>query len=55
MDGTLHVEDLRTSLITYPENGRLPAVVEGVRRMPQIEDFITALSEMKDGKVLVKE
>lgn len=51
MDGTLHVEDLRTSLITYPENGRLPAVVEGVRRMPQIEDFITALSEMKDGKV----
>jgi hypothetical protein len=51
MDGRLHVEDLRTSLITYPENGRLPALVEGVRRMPQPEDFITALAEMKDGKV----
>ena len=51
MDGTLHVEDLRTSLITYPENGRLPAVVEGVRRMPQPEDFIAALAEMKDGKL----
>ena len=51
MDGTLHVEDLRTSLITYPENGRLPAVVEGVRRMPQPEDIIAALAEMKDGKL----
>ena len=51
MDGTLHVEDLRTSLITYPENGRLPAVVEGARRMPQAEEFIAVLAEMKDGKV----
>ena len=30
------VDDLRTSLITYPENGRLPALVKGVRRMPGI-------------------
>jgi hypothetical protein len=51
MDGTIHVDDLRTSLITYPENGRLPAVVEKVRRMPQPEDFIAALAEMKDGKL----
>lgn len=51
MDGTLHIEDLRTSLITYPENGRLPAIVEGVRRMPQPEDFIAALAEIKDGKL----
>src|SRR5262245_51822558 len=27
IDHTLYVDDLRTSLITYPENGRLPAVV----------------------------
>jgi hypothetical protein len=51
MDGTIHVEDLRTSLITYPDNGRLPAVVEGARRMPQAEDFIAVLAEMKDGKL----
>jgi hypothetical protein len=51
MDNKVHVEDLRTSLITYPENGRLPAAVEGVRRMPQAEDVIIALAEMKDGKV----
>jgi hypothetical protein len=51
MDGTIHVEDLRTSLITYPENGRLPAVVEGVRRMPQAEDVLAALAAMKDGKL----
>lgn len=50
MDGTLHVEDLRTALITYPDSGRLPALVEGVRRMPQAEDIIAALAEMKDGK-----
>lgn len=51
MDGTLHVEDLRTSLITYPDHGRLPGVVDGVRRMPQPDDFIAALAEMKDGKL----
>src|SRR5687768_3619064 len=29
MDGTMRVEDLRTSLITYPANGRVPAKLEG--------------------------
>jgi len=48
LDNTLHVDDLRTSLITYPENGRLPALVEGVVRMPGVEDFIVALSDPKD-------
>src|SRR5262245_32146787 len=27
LDNTAHVEDLRTSLITFPENGKLPALV----------------------------
>jgi hypothetical protein len=49
VDTALHVNDLRTSLITYPENGRLPEVVEGVRRMPGFEDVITALAEAKGG------
>jgi hypothetical protein len=43
------VDDLRTSLISYPENGRLPALVEGVKRMPGVEDFITALTDPKSG------
>lgn len=47
MDGTLHVDDLRTSLITYPADGRLPAALEGVKRMPQIEDFFSALADSK--------
>ncbi|HET9834200.1 MAG TPA: hypothetical protein VFP91_20895 [Vicinamibacterales bacterium] len=45
IDNKLHVEDLRTSLITYPENGRLPAVVEGVRRMPSIQDIIVLVAD----------
>ena len=47
IDTSLHVEDLRTSLITYPENGRLPALVEGVTRMPDVEEFLAALSDPK--------
>jgi hypothetical protein len=47
IDGTLHVDDLRTSLITYPENGRLPGLVEGVTRMPDVEEFLAALSDPK--------
>jgi hypothetical protein len=49
MDHTLYVDDLRTSLITYPENGRLPALLEGVRRMPSVEDFIALLNDTKGG------
>ena len=41
------IENLRTSLITYPENGRLPKLVEGVRRNPGVADFIAALSDPK--------
>src|SRR4029077_987813 len=47
IDNTLHVEDLRTSLITYPESGRLPALVEGVTRMPDVADFLAALTDPK--------
>jgi hypothetical protein len=36
------VDDLRTSLITYPENGRLPALVNGVRRVPGLQDLFAA-------------
>jgi hypothetical protein len=46
-DTALHVDDLRTSLITYPENGRLPALAEGVTRMPDVEEFLAALSDPK--------
>ena len=49
MDGTMHVDDLRTSLITYPADGRLPGVIEGAKRMPQIDDFIAALADSKGG------
>lgn len=43
IEDTLHVNDLRTSLITYPENGRLPAIVEGVRRVPRFDELIAVL------------
>ena len=33
LDYAPRIENLRTSLITYPENGRMPALVEGVRRL----------------------
>lgn len=49
IDDTLHVNDLRTSLITYPENGRLPAIVEGVRRTPRFDDLIAALGGANSG------
>lgn len=46
-DGTPRVENLRTSLISYPDNGRLPPLVQGVRRTPGVEDFITLLGDRK--------
>jgi Tol biopolymer transport system component len=49
IDDTLHVNDLRTSLITYPENGRLPAIVDGVRRMPRFDELIAALGGANTG------
>lgn len=51
MDNRLHVEDMRTSLISYPESGRLPEALPGVRRMPQIEDFIDVIANLKGGTV----
>jgi len=45
IDTTLYVEDLRTSLITYPDDGRLPALVEGVRRVPGADDILALLAD----------
>jgi hypothetical protein len=47
LDFAGQVENLRTSRITYPENGRLPQLVEGVRRVPSVDDVIAALSDSK--------
>jgi hypothetical protein len=47
LDYAAKIENLRTSLISYPENGRLPTLVEGVRRVPGVEDFVAALSDAK--------
>jgi len=49
IDSKLYVEDLRTSLITYPDDGRLPALVEGVRRVPGPEDVLALLADAKGG------
>ena len=49
-DDTLYVTDLRTALITYPRDGRLPAVVEGVPRMPRFDDLITVLGGGNTGQ-----
>jgi hypothetical protein len=55
IDTTIHVEDLRTSLITYPENGRLPALVAGVNRAPTVEDFLAALSNPKSAPEIISQ
>jgi hypothetical protein len=55
IDTTIHVEDLRTSLITYPENGRLPALVEGVNRTPTVEDFLAALSNPRGAPEIISQ
>ncbi len=41
------IENLRTSLITYPENGRVPKLVEGVRRVPGPDEIFAALVDAK--------
>ena len=46
-DTTLHVEDLRSSLISYPADGRMPALQKGVSRMPDVEDFLPLLGDIK--------
>ena len=45
IDSKVYVDDLRSSLITYPENGRLPALVEGVRRNPGLEEILAGLGD----------
>jgi hypothetical protein len=47
LDYTGRIENLRTSLITYPENGRLPKLVEGVRRVPGPDEIFAALADTK--------
>jgi hypothetical protein len=49
IDNKLYVDDLRTSLITYPENGRLPDLVEGVTRAPGVEEILAALENAGNG------
>ena len=49
LDQASHVEDLRTSLITYPENGRLPKLREGVSRDPSPEQIIALIGDLKNG------
>ena len=49
LDHTVYVQDLRTSLITYPENGRLPKLREGVTRDPSPEQIIGLLGDLKNG------
>jgi hypothetical protein len=47
LDMTVRVEDLRTSLIRYPENGRVPTLVDGVRRVPSVNDIIEIIADNK--------
>jgi hypothetical protein len=43
LDYAGRIENLSTSLITYPENGRIPKLVEGVRRVPGPDQIFAAL------------
>jgi hypothetical protein len=45
LDYSGRIENLRSSLITYPENGRLPKLVEGVARVPGADEIIEALAD----------
>lgn len=45
IDSTVYVDDLRSSLITYPENGRLPVLVEGVRRNPGLDEILAGFAD----------
>lgn len=47
LDYTGRIEDLRTSLITYPDNGRVPKLVDGVRRVPGAQEIFAALTDAK--------
>src|SRR5580765_2054456 len=45
LDSKVYVDDLRTSLITYPENGRLPALIDGVRRNTGLDELLASLGD----------
>lgn len=49
LDHEVYVDDRRTSLITYPENGKLPALVDGVTRNPSVDVILEMVSESKGG------
>jgi hypothetical protein len=49
LDYVGRIENLRTSLVIYPENGRLPKLVEGVRRVPGPDEIFAALTDAKGG------
>jgi hypothetical protein len=45
LDYSARIENLHTSLIRYPENGRLPKLVDGVRRVPGADEIIESLAD----------
>jgi hypothetical protein len=47
LDTKVRVDDMRTSLISYPESGRVPKLVEGARRMPNVGDILELLADNK--------
>src|ERR1051325_107970 len=49
LDHTSHVDDLRTSLITYPENGRMPALADGATRVLTVDQILDAIGDPKAG------
>jgi len=49
LDHTSYVDDLRTSLITYPANGKLPPLAEGVSPQTRIDQVLEALADVKGG------
>src|SRR5205085_2685844 len=49
LDHIVYVEDLRTSLITYPDNGKLPRLRDGIQREPQVEQIFALAADLKNG------
>jgi len=47
LDHTVYVDDVRTSLITYPANGKLPPLVEGITRQTNVDVILEMLSQGK--------
>lgn len=45
LDNASRADDLRSSLITYPASGRLPALADGARRAPGVNEIIELVTE----------